>query len=328
MPLKSKLVGRFTICAVAVAVCWLGWNYVVIGLQADKSIQVGATRSTAELDKAKEVAKSIPQGMHIQSPRARSASPSESFKSSAEALLAKAAGGDVTAAKTIFRETTECNQATFTLKVAAIRANVCAKEDQPESLDRCRRDLQKFSEIIPEANKQAAICSGTSDEDEVRLRFEAVTTAAKMDDTDAQLCAVQGDFDQRLYALSDSQKEQYQIDAITYLKNALERGDWRVVQALTVASRTFGHTHNLSYLVTEGDAQTVYRMLRLLRMGAVGDYAAGLDKQLADYMSVEGAPAKYAEADAWAQQEYEKYFSKSERLTETPTVCGARAPKP
>jgi hypothetical protein len=73
-------------------------------------------------------------------------------------------------------------------------------------------------------------------------------------------------------------------------------------------------------LITEGDDETVYRMLRLLRMGATGDYAKRLDDQLGSFREL---ATKLADADAWAQHEYDAHFANSASLSEPPIVCGA-----
>jgi hypothetical protein len=79
--------------------------------------------------------------------------------------------------------------------------------------------------------------------------------------------------------------------------------------------------------VATGDEMSIYRMTRLLRYGATGDYATELDRSLQAYADISQtdptfAPEKLAAADAWAKQEYIQYFANSPLLGAQPTVCG------
>jgi len=244
------------------------------------------------------------------------------FQTYAETLLARGANGDAAAATEVFQITSQCNHAQSVSTIGRVTLRVCAKESRPEFVERCRHETDGLEEKVQRADHQAAVCDGPGEAERVRLRYQAAVMAAKFGNTDAQACVVGGDFKQTQMLLPEEEKERYQIDAIGYFKSAMERGDWRVVQAMTIRRRGFGHVHGLQYLLTDGDDQTVYRMFRLLRMGAVGDYAATLDLQLRSFSWGGVDPEKFEEADAWAKQEYEQHFSKSAPLTERPVICG------
>jgi hypothetical protein len=77
-----------------------------------------------------------------------------------------------------------------------------------------------------------------------------------------------------------------------------------------------------------GEPETVYRMRKLLRLGASGGYARSLDADLygmihPDLVPEAALPADVVKrSDAWAQQTYNESFSSSTGLTESATVCG------
>lgn len=69
-----------------------------------------------------------------------------------------------------------------------------------------------------------------------------------------------------------------------------------------------------------GDPVTVYKMNRLLRLGATGDYAQMLDSYQSEY-AAKLTPDQVSKADAWAQAFYDLHFKNSPMLTAEPKTC-------
>lgn len=238
------------------------------------------------------------------------------FKIDVESLLKLANDGDFTAAQIAFHETAQCYDASNKLASTKAELNRCAETIRPEFLDKCREQANELNESFRAAKEQSKPCSRLSPYDEISLRYHAARIAAKFGDVDAQMCLLEGDYDQRVMHLSDEEQAQYQIDVINYLNQAMERGDWRAPEAMTVSAKSRAYERSLQYLLTEGDGHTRYRNRHLMRFGALGEYAEelGPDSDFpGDY---------YADDDSWAKQQYEAHFLKSPRLHKNPTVCG------
>jgi hypothetical protein len=245
----------------------------------------------------------------------------DTFKVDAENLLKLAVGGDVEAAEMVFHETAQCYYASSELAIALAESKNCVGETRPEFQAKCQERATEFSETIRFATEESKLCAGISLYDEINIRYQAAQIAAKLGDTDAQMCLLEGDYDQRVWHMSGpEEEEQYQIDAINYFNSAIERGDWRAVESMTVSRHSLGHGRTLQYLLTEGDYNTVHRMKSLLRYGAIGAYAEELGGTSSSYS--EGDSNPYADDDAWAKQQYEAHFTTSPRLEKRPTVCG------
>ena len=241
-----------------------------------------------------------------------------------ESLLKR---GDSSAAVEAFHRTQECYHASQALTRESLATARCAGEYRQNFQEVCSREIARYALEHEIAESQARHCSSISAPDLTSLRYKAARAAAKAGDTDAQLCLIDGNFDRRLMALSDEELEQHQIETIYYFENGLERGDWRVAQAMTMGSQALSHARGLESLLVNGDDLTIYRMLRLLRFGARGEYATTLDARLREYTDarlngLEGFdPVKLAEADAWARVEFERNFTKSTPLDRPPEVC-------
>jgi len=152
-----------------------------------------------------------------------------------------------------------------------------------------------------------------------RAYYDATVAAAKSGDTDAQMCYVQSRFadeavgSPRFY--TDGDMNTYKATAPQYISDAFTRGDWRVVQILSVNS--VGPGSGLLYLVPgAGSPDMFYKINRLLRLGAEGQYARVLDFEVRDL-----PPDKLAAAEAWATAMYSQHFSASPKLTRAPVPC-------
>ena len=177
-----------------------------------------------------------------------------------------------------------------------------------------------------EAALKGSGCGSTTDV-EFRL-FEATKQAAMAGDADAQLCYLQANFvaysGESLF--TDADIEEYRRVAPQFVDASLRRGDWRIVQLMT--KRSFHPGDGPIRLIPDiGEKETIYKMTKLLRLGASGRYAARLDRQLNGMIHPELVPEAALPADvvsrgdAWAQQAFNEYFAGVTGLTEAPTVC-------
>lgn len=159
--------------------------------------------------------------------------------------------------------------------------------------------------------------------------FEATKRAATAGDADAQMCYLQGSFGTPSGAppFAGADAEEYQRVAPQYVDDALRRGDWRIVQLMT--KRSFNPDAGpIAQIPDIGKPETVYKMTKLLRLGASGNYARRLDRQLSGMIQPDLNPEAalpmdvVRKGDTWAQQTFNETFSGVAGLTEPPAVCG------
>ena len=164
--------------------------------------------------------------------------------------------------------------------------------------------------------------------------FEATKQAARAGDADAQLCYLEANFGTNdggsLFTAADL--EEHERLAPSYVDAALRRGDWRIAELMTKDGFHPGDGP-IRQIPDIGKRETIYKMRKLLRLGASGVYARILDGQLQgmvhpDLVPDAALPAEVVRAgDAWAQQTFNEYFSGVAGLTERPTVCGPPLPE-
>jgi hypothetical protein len=182
-----------------------------------------------------------------------------------------------------------------------------------------------------EAALKDSNCGETTDLD--ARYFEATEQAASAGDADAQMCYLQGEFSTSSgkSLFTDPELEEYGRVASSYVDAALRRGDWRIVEFMTKDNFHPG-VEPFRQIPDIGKKETVYKMRKLLRLGASGSYAELLDMELngmihPDLVPEAALPADVVKAgDAWAQQTFNEYFSGVAGLTERPTVCGPPLP--
>jgi hypothetical protein len=179
-----------------------------------------------------------------------------------------------------------------------------------------------------EATRKDAGCGDTTD---VATRyFEATKLAARAGDADAQMCYLQGEFSTSngKPIFTDAEVEEYGRVAPQYVDAALQRGDWRIVELMTKDSFHPG-VEPIRQIPNVGKPETIYKMRKLLRLGASGSYAKSLDMDLDGMIHPDLVPEAALPADAvktgdsWAQQTFNENFSGVAGLTERPTVCMA-----
>jgi hypothetical protein len=160
--------------------------------------------------------------------------------------------------------------------------------------------------------------------------YKATKDAARDGNVDAQYCYLfsyfQDSQDHSHYTQQDT--EDYKADSAKYVADAFARGDWRIVSLLS--TRFIDPPRSLVTLLDGiGQPETTYKMKKLLRLGATGDYAASLDEALGVYRRPAQNGSRdslskdtVAAADKWAQETYERHFQGQQPLTEEPrAVC-------
>lgn len=162
-------------------------------------------------------------------------------------------------------------------------------------------------------------CTSLDPREAEQMNFEHTARAAELGNVEAQLCYVSADFElQRPW--TGQEHTDYAERASRYIDAAFSRGDWRIVEILRAADQSNIQDKGLLFQVTSGDQLTIYKMNRLLRRGADGEYAVYLDTIL----EVPAFPYKeedIAEADRWVASVFDKNFSSSPRLKSIPFAC-------
>jgi hypothetical protein len=188
-------------------------------------------------------------------------------------------------------------------------------------------------EVIGKLQDQLKTCS--ADDLTPAGLFAATRAAAEQGDEYAQICFIRGRFrdwgrrNQPLLPQSDV--DAYLTFAPQLIEQGLARGDWRIVAMFSRASFLLAPGDLLTrtdYGV--GTPQTVYKMTRLLQLGANQSLAANLQQSLNQMAHPDGDvnPALTAEeaaaSDQWAQAMYAAHFASSPRFDEMPVGCVSR----
>jgi hypothetical protein len=183
--------------------------------------------------------------------------------------------------------------------------------------------VQKHDEMV---GAQATLKScGATDHIVERYR-DAVRAAADEGDPDAQMCYLESDFSDGAGEpeITAADVAEYDARATQFVDHAFERGDWRIVELLASQHLHGGMRNSLPGI---GLPRTVYKMDRLLRLGASGGYANFLDDAMDAILHPDLnpasalSPADAAAADAWARHTYNEHYSAAAPLTKAPMIC-------
>lgn len=226
------------------------------------------------------------------------------------------------------RELRQCVYASRDLINAKHLADCSFYEGKPQYEEAYAQCLNGWMDAPNRIAAAEAALSGCNEADIGQRYFEATKSAARKGDADAQLCYLQGDFfsPDGTQIFTDAEIEEYKKVAPGYVAAALERGDWRIVHLLNKRSFHPG-SGPVALLDKIGQRDTRYKMTRLLRLGASGPYAKGLDADLRGFAHPDLNPAAalpaetIKEGDTWAEQTYTDYFSGVPSLTQAPVVC-------
>lgn len=227
-----------------------------------------------------------------------------------------------------FLSARRCYDASMELSLAKGVADCKYLEGKPKFAKQyavCLNDWTEAHDRIVAAQSALARCD--ADPESIRKKYYAATkAAARAGDPDAEVCYLSSSFvdDKGVPHFTDEDVADYRADAPKFVEQALNRGDWRVVALFTVRNIDMqGGLRN--YLEGIGKPETIYKMEKLLRLGASGDYAKQLDAALSVYTDPSSGMGlskdQIAQADAWAKQMFAEHFAGEQGLTARPKVC-------
>ncbi len=197
-----------------------------------------------------------------------------------EPTAARAAVNNPTAAAAAsarFRSLRQCFEASHELAAAKSLGDCKVYEGRQEfeqAYAECLNGWKDWRNRAAVAEKTLSGCGDVSDIE--KQYYEATRAAARAGDPDAQLCYLAFDFSFQghLTPIAGAELAEYTEVSPTYVGAAIKRGDWRIAYLLTQRSGP------VTRLNQGGRPEIVYRMTRLLRHGASGDFAKCLDYEL------------------------------------------------
>lgn len=199
--------------------------------------------------------------------------------------------------------------------VAICNSKAYGKADPIACANRTKQLNAKIQSMSTDAN--LAACS--NDPQVLRTTYgDATVKAASAGDRDAQMCYIEGQWS----TSSHSESTQYRGKAELYMRMAFARGDWRVVELLTIPSESVGHggAGRMVNLPIIGSPFTVYRANRLLELGATGDYLNLVKSEAQDAMASLNKK-QIKNANTWAWHEFKRHFTNSPKLSSPPVPC-------
>lgn len=252
--------------------------------------------------------------------RAPLPAPGTPLKQTMSELQARAAAGDAEAASRLYHDTQRCAQFRR-MKVSAPRIAEMALGGTDKKSNLSPKDSAVFLDI---AQKQldfirdnAIFCSDLNDDDIDPIFLPSALQAALLGDAAAADCYVSGGgtfgFPPGLLEHPEWLTD-FKQNAIAIANAAIEKGDWIMVSQ--IANAYDGMMPSLLQQAAGPDKALAFRYYKLSRIGAQGDgnglqYLAGRLSALAKDIP---SNAKAA-ADAWAQDAYQRYFSKNPQNT-------------
>jgi len=233
----------------------------------------------------------------------------------------------------VFRKAKDCLGASLVLEDFALAEARCQRRKGVNCSD--ANALLAYS-IYPKskieaANSEILNCPSENGDDLSKSYFDAMTKAAKAGNVSAQACYIEGNFFPKL---SPEDELAYKTNATQFINDAFARGDWSIVDLLKRNMSGPGRANGriLSLLAPNGSVnlpEMFYKLNRLLRSGAIGEYAGILDAEAAapyehadQTLNPGGAglldASQINEANSWAQATYSTYFSNSPKLENSP----------
>lgn len=212
-------------------------------------------------------------------------------------------------------------------KIAICNRIISVSDENHEQNKKCRIDSARYEIEMSSIENEVRYCL-VNKVDIDKAYYDSVKKAAKNGNHDAQICYLKSEFNEngvpRQYSAQDI--AEYRSYGNKYLSDALNRGDWRVVQLLS--NDRHSESSGLLPLIIKDNVFTAYAMNRLLHHGAIGEYARDLDVFADGHFRSNGQTGKgvltasqIAEANRWAKDTYQKSFKSSPPLKEKPSVC-------
>lgn len=222
-------------------------------------------------------------------------------------LDARAAAGDADAASRQYRDLMRCDYASYWIpRESDNAASILAHDSQElneDVLDFAQRQLDHVAKLH-------ALCDGLEPS-----TFNQITPvmlrAAKLGDPAARDCYVhRGPYADPASMLKNPRYlSQYTRDAPPLIDAALAEGDWKMVDMLQHAYAARGGSL-ISGLV-ESDPVQHYRYLKLFSLGSHrqnDEEHPSVDEQRLAEAAKALAPHQIAQADGWAQREFDQHF--------------------
>ena len=242
-------------------------------------------------------------------------------KQGARTLVGSSQQTSYASSSVYFSDAKRCHQAASNVRDWQVQLDICKDATGSATVDRCKTTVPGLTADLKGATQILSSCSPVPAEIREDF-FKASRDAAKEGDRSAQLCYLNSDFDLHR-PFSSSEVDDFKATAQSYAEEGLANGDWRMVQLMGLSARAFPRHYSLRSLLSDGQPFTVYKMNRLLRLGADDTYGDALDL-LANIPRQDLSPQEISDADAWANAEFSKYFSSSPKLSEPPTICESR----
>ena len=193
-----------------------------------------------------------------------------------------------------------------------------SNREWPDEWAACKKRISSFDERLQRAEAMLSECSPTDIGDSEFRYWRSIVEAAETGDMDAALCYVESDIWLRR-PWSEEDVARYRTLAPAYVDRAFAAGDWRIAEIFFSGLR---RAPSNELLINDSvDGRIIqYRMNRLLRLGAVGNFAISLDIVSVDTNDPLPA-ADRLPAENWAKDMYARYFSHSPKMESPPIPC-------
>jgi hypothetical protein len=174
--------------------------------------------------------------------------------------------------------------------------------------------------------KDAGACEGIDAESSKGTVYPLLLEAANLGDADSASCYVDSRFDLTDAQLSPGELDVYRENAMRFIRDGLDRGDWRFVELMWIAAEHGGvnhrgrDSHSWFRRLIPSDPKEAYEYLKLLRFGATGDFSTTLDQELTA-TATKFSPEDLERMDTWAREQFSRYFSVSPTFDALPQTC-------
>jgi hypothetical protein len=228
-----------------------------------------------------------------------------------ESYISAAKGGDRATASKLFQEANEClaMQRVDDRTSALQRDKHSVLNDPNGQRGEEAQMLERMEGAQRRADASRVMCEGTETQITNEKIYDIALTAAKLGDAAATACFIASPWPVETKDIDPSKALQYRDEAETLEDRAIEKGDWRVVQAMAIA--TSGNAHGgYAFYIQKQDFPAQLRYNKLLRLGATtnSDEAKNLDISI-EALSARVSAVDVAKADVWARSMYARYYS-------------------
>jgi len=224
-------------------------------------------------------------------------------------LEKRAAAGDGDAASRLYQDVRRCAarrnyQNSLTMLLPSLHAKGM-NANQLKNQEHLAQDLQRKLDFVKETQSE---CEGVSN-DQLDSVVPTALQAAQLGDQQALTCYL----DSSYVAMPDLISHpdwlgDFKQNALQLADAAIQQGNWKAVEVLQRAYLGIFATP-LSQ-TTGADPVTRYRYLLLERLGAHGDFASRLTRNIDD-AAADLTPSQLSDADAWAHDTFAQYFQDS-----------------